>query len=416
MSAVTDSAAMPDAARGPDATAIERIRACVPVVRELVSAREALGLAEGELGHAGPPFAPGEAPPVVVLNALAGAAVHEGWAGDMEAGRAMVLDGGIRLRSNHALGTVSPMSGVVRPGQRLFRIEDRVSGASTFATLAEKGRHVLRFGYYDATVAEGLRHVETAVAEAIAAALPAGGLDLLPVVARGVELGDDVHQRNIGGMLAFLAALPELSGPTRGWLADHPQHFLNYAMAAAKLGLDRARGVAGSAIVTAISRNGVSCGIQLAGTGDEWFNAPADRPEGGFFPPFGLDDAHPDLGDSAIMEAYGLGGCIAHVSPQIAHTMQRPWSEAQSAGARMRCFFAGRNPAIAPALAGADGVGLGLDARRVALQGEGVRIHTGIAHRDGAAGWIGVGVAHAPLACFTRAVARLDTMREAVTA
>ena len=412
MNGISLDATTLDATSRPDATAVAAILSCQPVIRELVTAREALGLSEGELGHAGPPFAPGESPPVVVLNALAGAAVHEGWAGDMETGRAMVLAGEIRLRPNHALGTVSPMSGVVRPGQRLFRIEDRASGASTFATLAEKGRHVLRFGYYNNTVAEGLRHVETTVADAIAAALPPGGLDVFPMVERGVELGDDVHQRNIGGMLTFLAALPDLSSPVRSWLVDHPQHFLNYAMAAAKLGLDRARGIAGSGIVTAISRNGLSCGIQLAGTGDEWFCAPADLPQGGFFPPFRIEDAHRDLGDSAIMEAFGLGGCIAHVSPQIAETMQRPWREAREGGVLMRSLFAARNPAIAPALAGTEGVGIGLDARRVVSGGEGVRIHTGIAHRDGAAGWIGVGVARAPLECFTRAVARLDATAE----
>ncbi len=55
-------------------------------------------------------------------------------------------------------------------------------------------------------------------------------------------------------------------------------------MASAKLCLDQARGIEGSSVVTAISRNGLVCGIQLAGTGDRWFNAPADLPEGGFFP------------------------------------------------------------------------------------------------------------------------------------
>lgn len=394
--------------------ALEKIAATVPVVRELVTAREALGLAEGELGHAGPPFAEGEIPPVVVLNALAAATVHEGWAGDMDQGRRMVLSGEVKLRSNHALRTVSPMAGIVRPSQRLFRVEDRATGTNTFATLAEKGRYVLRFGYYSDEVAAGLRYVETDVAEALASAMPKNGLEVLPLVARGVELGDDVHQRNIGGMLSFLAALPDLPGDIRAWLSDHPQHFLNYAMASAKLCLDQARGIAGSSMVTAISRNGLACGVQLAGTGDRWFSAPADLPQGGFFPPFTIEDAHRDLGDSAIMEAFGLGGCIAHASPQIAQSMQRPWAEAVAAGERMRSLFIGGNPLIAPALAGTEGAGMALDARRVVKLGEGVRIHTGIAHRDGVAGWIGIGVARAPLECFTAAMSGLEeTMAEA---
>ena len=116
--------------------AVDRIKAAWPVLLEPVLARDVMGLSEGELGHAGPPFA-GLAPPPVVLNALAGAAVHEGWAGDIAQARRMVLDGIIRLRPNHSLRTVSPMAGVVRPTQRLFRVVDRDTGAETFATLAE---------------------------------------------------------------------------------------------------------------------------------------------------------------------------------------------------------------------------------------------------------------------------------------
>jgi hypothetical protein len=399
---------VPGEAAAANARAVALIATTVPVLREPVTAREALGLADGELGHAGPPFAAGEMPPAVVINALAGAVVHEGWAGDVSAARRMIGNGEVRLRSNHALGTVSPMAGVVRPSQTLFRIEDRGGGGSTFATLAEKGGHVLRFGAYDEEVALGLRFVEGEVAQAIARALPAEGLELAPLLAKGVELGDDVHQRNIGGMLSFLAALPDLAGPVRSWLAGHPQHFLNYAMAAAKLCLDRARGMPGSSIVTAISRNGRVCGIQLGGTGDRWFTAPADRPKGGFFAPFALEDAHPDLGDSAIMETLGLGGCIAHVSPEIAAKMERPWAEATQAGHRMRGLFLSKSAWMSPALAGPEGVGIGLDARAAVRSGVGVRIHTGIAHRDGLTGWVGIGVAEAPLACFSAAVQHLD--------
>src|SRR5690606_23379417 len=105
----------------------------------------------------------------------------------------------------------------------------------TFATLAERGRRVLRFGFYDTQVAAALRELEGPIAEAIAAALPSGGLDVIPLIARGVELGDDVHQRNVGGMYAFLTALRSMAVPARDWLAGNPQHFLNYAMAAAKM-------------------------------------------------------------------------------------------------------------------------------------------------------------------------------------
>ena len=390
-----------------DSLAIERIAACRPVVRELLSARAAVGLVDGELGHAGPPFSPGQAPSPVVLGALAGAAVHEGWFASLEDATRQILDGRIRLRANHSMGIVSPMAGVVRPTQPLFRVEDAATGANTFATLAEKGRRVLRFGHYGDDVAAGLRHVESVIGPAVARALPTGGLPVLPLVARGVELGDDVHQRNIGGMLAFLAALSPLGAAEHDWLAGHPQHFLNYAMAAAKLCLDRAVGIDGARIVTAISRNGLECGVQVAGLPGRWFKAPVTTPNGCWFEGYGRHDAHGDLGDSAIMEAFGLGGCVAHTSPEIARTMHCAWPEAIKAGRTMRALFVEQRTDIAPALAGAEGIGLGLDAARVARHDGGLRIHTGVAHRNVSGGWIGIGIAHAPQACFAAAMAAL---------
>jgi hypothetical protein len=299
------------------------------------------------------------------------------------------------------------MAGIVRPSQIVMRIENRSGTGATYATLAEGGRQVLRFGVYTAEVAAGLRWLDTVLGPALGRALRPGGLAILPIVAAGVAMGDDVHQRNVGGMMGFIRGLPDLEPAARTWLFDNPQHFLNYAMAAAKLALDGAGGIAGSSIVTAITRNGVDCGIRLAGTGPRWFLAPAVVPKGGFFPPFGLDEAQADLGDSAIVEAYGLGGALAHAAPEMARAMGRPWSEAMDAGHAMRALFAGRHPTIAPALAGDAGVGLGLDAARVVANGRPVRIHTGIAHRDGETGWIGVGVAEAPLACFEAALSAL---------
>jgi hypothetical protein len=389
-----------------DAEAVDRIRACEPVLVGLEQAGTAMGLGEGELGHAGPPFSGTDEIPATVLNAAAGAAVHEGWVGSLEDGRQAILSERVRLRPNHELGTVSPMAGIVRPTQPMMRVEDRNGSGTTWATFAEKGRRVLRFGVYDAEAAEGLRFVEELVAPAVAAALPKHGLPVLPLVAEGLRMGDDVHQRNVGGMAGFLGALPDLPPDVRRWLSGAPQHFLNYVMASAKLCLDQARGIPGAAVVTALSRNGVDCAIQVAGTGEQWFRAPAVVPRGGFFEGYSIADAQPDMGDSAIVEPFGLGGCTAHTAPEIARDMNAPWPESVSEGQRMRTLFFGRQPAFDPALAAPDGLGLGLSVHRARAAG-GVRIHTGIAHRDGAQGWIGIGVACAPKECFEQAATAL---------
>jgi hypothetical protein len=289
-----------------------------------------------------------------------------------------------------------------------MRIENRRGDGVTYATLAEAGRLVLRFGFYDDSVATGLDYLDRVVGPAIEKALPAGGLAVLPCIASGVALGDDIHQRNIGGMFDFVRKLTSLDNAVRAWLLDNPQHFLNYAMASAKLALDRARDIPGSSIVTAISRNGSVCGVRVAGTGNQWFTAPATTPDGEFFAPHTRSDAQADLGDSAIMEAYGLGGAIAHCAPELAKRMRQDWTSASETGVRMRALFEATHPTIIPALAGESGVGLGLDAYKVVAADEPIRIHTGIAHRDGATGWIGVGVATAPVACFESAIEALN--------
>lgn len=387
--------------------AVERILATEPVLVGAQTASSALGLQAGHLGHAGPPFAQASQIPPVVLNALAGAALHEGWAGDLGGARRLILDGEIILHANHDLGTVSPMAGVVRPGQLLMRIENRAGNEVVHATLAESGRRALRFGCYDSVIAEQLDYLDRVIGPSLIKALPAEGLPLLPLIAQGVALGDDTHQRNVGAMYAFAQQLPGLQSAVRQWLLGNPQHFLNYAMAAAKLSLDRASGIQGSSIITAIARNGVHCGVRIAGAGQRWFTHAATQPHGCFFPPHQPSDGQPDLGDSAIVEAYGLGGTIAHAAPELARLMGQDWTQAEATGRRMRQLFTGQHPLIAPALAGVDGAGAGLDARAVVAAGEPLRIHTGIAHRDGVTGWVGIGVALAPVECFQAALAAL---------
>jgi hypothetical protein len=392
---------------------LERVATCEPVVTRLIKAREC-GLYGRTLSHAGPPFTDRRSIPKPVLHALAGSAVLEGWVKTFDEGVAAILAADISLVANHSIGIVSPMAGVVRPSQPLFVVRDAGgSGRVTYATLAEKGRRTLRFGCYDDEAAAGLAVLENEIAPAVEAAIPAHGLAILPILAEAIALGDDVHQRNVGGLLVLLRALPMLDAKTRIFLADHPQFFLNFAMASAKLVLDGWSGVAGSTLVTAISRNGSTCGVRLAGTGDTWFEAPSVVPVGGIYPPHAAEDVQPDLGDSAIMEAFGLGGCIAHLAPELTRALAVTFPDAVAAGRRQREFFAFRNDRLSPVASGEAGIGFGLDARRVLAADDDVRIHTGVAHKDGRSGWIGIGVARVPRACFEQAVRALDAKTKA---
>ena len=108
-------------------------------------------------------------------------------------------------------------------------------------------------------------------------------------------------------------------------------------MALGKAVADPARGVAGSSLVTAMSRNGTDFGIRLAGTGDRWFTAPVEMPRGLYFPGFTEADANPDMGDSTIVETVGLGGFAMAAAPAVAGFVGAG-SAAEAAGYTRRMY------------------------------------------------------------------------------
>lgn len=88
-------------------------------------------------------------------------------------------------------------------------------------------------------------------------------------------------------------------------------------MPAAKAAADAARAIPGSSLVVAMARNGHEFGIQLAGTGEHWFTAPAPIPDGLYLTGYGRDDANPDIGDSTVTETVGMGVFAMAAAPAI---------------------------------------------------------------------------------------------------
>ena len=123
---------------------------------------------------------------------------------------------------------------------------------------------------------------------------------------------------------------------------DH--FFLNLAMPACKLALDAARGIDGSTMVVAMARNGTDFGIQVAGTGDEWFTGPAQLADGLFLGDYGPDDANPDIGDSAITETAGIGGFAMATAPAIVRFVGGSVPDALATTRRMHEITLGENP------------------------------------------------------------------------
>jgi hypothetical protein len=267
-------------------------------------------------------------------------------------------------------------------------------------------------------VIERVRWMAEILAPVLGAALEGqGGIELKPLIAQALHMGDEVHNRNVAASSLLLKRLvPALLqtdlphaqiAEAIGFIAANDHFFLNLSMAACKAMLDAAAGVPNSSMVTAMARNGVEFGIRLSGTDDTWFTAPAPVVDGLYFAGYGLPDAAPDLGDSAITETAGLGGFAMAASPAIVQFVGGSPADAVANTYEMTHITLGQNGALTLPAMDFAGTPSGIDARKVVDTGIAPVINTGIAHKEAGIGQIGAGITRAPLACFSNAIVAL---------
>ncbi len=392
--------------------------AAQPVLEGIAPARALVpGMGRRMILHAGPPIA-WQRMCGPMRGAVIGAILFEGWAEDAAAAERLAASGKIAFAPCHHHGAVGPMAGIISPSMPVWAVRERTTGRLAFSNLNEGLGKALRFGANGPEVIQRLRWMAKSLARSLAAGLAElGPLELKPLMAQALHMGDEVHNRNSAATALFLKRLvPALLGARTGrstveeavaFIAGNDHFFLNLSMAACKAMLDAACCVPASSMVTAMARNGVEFGIQLSGLGGRWLTAPAPLVDGLFFPGYTIADAAPDLGDSAIAETAGLGGFAMAAAPAIVRFVGGRSADAIANTLAMGHITLGRNEALTlPALDFA-GTPAGIDARKVVDTGLLPIINTGIAHREAGIGQIGAGITRAPLACFTQAVAAL---------
>src|SRR5213075_2189653 len=121
----------------------------------------------------------------------------------------------------------------------------------------------------------------------------------------------------ISPLIAKVAKDNAIESEILQFIGDNALSVLNPVMAACKAMTDAAHGVEGSTIVSTMARNGTDFGIRVSGLGDRWFTAPAQVPDGLYFPGFTPADANPDIGDSTITETAGIGAFAMAAAPAI---------------------------------------------------------------------------------------------------
>lgn len=395
--------------------AVDRMMAARPLLKEVSSAAEVIpGMEENLIIHAGPPIE-WERMSGPLKGAVIGALIFEGLAKDEQSARGMAEAGEVKFAPCHHHASAGPMAGVISPSMAVYVLENVTHGNKAFSNFNEGYGKVLRYGAFSDEVLDRLRWINAEMAPLLGEAIASSdGLDLRALLAEALHMGDEGHNRNKAGSLLYLKWLsPLISQVAKDQeqaaailqnLGDNALSVLNPVMAACKAMTDAAHGIEGSTIVTAMARNGTDFGIRISGMGEDWFTAPAEIPDGLYFPGFSSEDANADIGDSTITETAGIGGFAMAAAPAIVSFVSGTPSDAINATLEMYEITVAEHEHFTIPPLDFRGSPTGIDIRKVVELGVTPRINTGIAHKEAGVGQVGAGLVRPPMKIFEDAL------------
>jgi hypothetical protein len=375
------------------------------------------GMKSDVLLHAGPPIT-WDRMCGPMRGAMIGALLYERKAKTVEEAERLAASGAINFSPCHEHASVGPMAGIISPSMPVFVLKNEAHGNFAYCTLNEGLGKVLRYGAYGEPVIEKLRWMEGTLYPVLKKAVAKlGKIDLKNIIAQALHMGDEVHNRNRAATSIFYRTIapavvttcddPTVAAEVLEFINHNDHFFLNLSMPASKVTLDAGRGVKNSSVLVVMARNGTDFGIQLSGTGDEWFTGPADVPDALFFPGYTRADANPDIGDSAITETNGLGGFAIAAAPAIVQFVGGSSDDAIRYTRQMYEITAGENNIYQIPYLNFRGTPTGIDAIKVVEENILPFIDTGVAHKEPGVGQIGAGVLSAPTEPFRKAFAGL---------
>ena len=176
-----------------NAEAFNRIVSADPVLVDILPAGEVVpGLEDRMILHSGPP---------VDWQHMSGAqrgsvmamTIFEGWADDIQGAEELLSKGGVRLDPNHHHNAVGPMAGTISKTMPVYVVENRTFGNRAYCRLVEDQQ---QFGNYSTEAIDGLRMWRDVWAPSLAQGVRyMGGLSLKPIIAKALQMGDELHNR-----------------------------------------------------------------------------------------------------------------------------------------------------------------------------------------------------------------------------
>ena len=394
--------------------ALARIQKGRPLLVGMGIARDVIpGMHEDLILHAGPPIT-WERMCGPMRGAIIGALIYEGRAANPDDAETLAASGEIKYAPCHEYNAVGPMAGIISPSMPVFIIQNESFGNFSYATQNEGLGKVLRYGAFSPEVIERLKWMDRVLYPVLNRAIEAlGRIDLQSLISQALHMGDEVHNRNRAGTSllirqlapALLKTMQNVEDTTAvlNFINGNDHFFLNLSMPAAKAVLDAARDVPNSSLAVVMCRNGTDFGIQLSGTGNQWFTGPALVPDALYFPGYSKADANPDIGDSAITETAGWGGFAIAAAPAIVQFVGGKAPDALNYTLSMYEICHGENSQYQIPALDFRGTPVGIDVIKVVENNLSPVIDTGVAHKDPGVGQVGAGVVNAPMEPFIKA-------------
>ena len=393
-----------------DVRAVAALIAVRPAWTGMRTAADALQIQSHTLLHCGPPADPPHALVQPVLNSAAVACVFEGWADNLDEAIELVGSGSIRFLPAQDHRVATPMATVVSPSMRLIEMTDLGDAARRCYAPINGGGHggspVPRYGRRAPECVDFLRFLNGAVGDLLEN-LSNDPLPWLPLVDEALIGGDDTHLRHIAAHKRLMETFDTRqrsnasSATANAFIREWPFVHLNFWMAAVRCILDGAIDIPSSSLVTAFGGNGDQFGLQVSGLPGRWFTVEATPPLGKLRGEFVAADTTGAFGDSAVIEAFGLGALAHRYAPQM-HELFAGHRH-QDLLSLPSMLLATEHPELPKS-----GARVGLVARNVTATGATPVVELGIVDRKGEAGGLGAGLYRPPLDLFVAACAALD--------
>ncbi|WP_110208923.1 DUF1116 domain-containing protein [Nocardioides daejeonensis] len=353
-------------------------------------------------------------------RALIYGALYEGLARDPDEAADKLDRGVIRVATTQEHGCIGSVAGIYTASMPVLIVEDRVHGNRAFCNLYEgASRYRLNYGSFDQEVVDGLRWLEEVMAPVLSQSLSLQPVDLKPLMARALRMGDELHSRNTAGTMLLtreltpsllrLAGDPAWAGRVQSvleFLMANDYTFLRVGMAAAKATADAAHGVPHSSVLTGMALNSREFAIRVSGLEAEWFRGPHPSLDGKFFDGFTPEDAEWIGGESCVTETVGLGAMTQACAPSLMEYQGGSFATMLRNNESMYAITLGEHPAYRIPALDFRGSPVGIDLHAVLSTGVTPLIDGGLAGKDG--GQIGAGVLRPHLGAFQAAAAAYE--------